>query len=98
MEWKFVNSLFKNDLIQYFLDANNLENFIICRVVKFSDPEIALQPHNSTGEHKIKKIQDGEGADGKEEVLNKNIRKQIHLLKFRKIHIDTLGNIFPAND
>lgn len=98
MEWKFVNSLFKNDLIQFFPNPNDLENFIIYRVVKFSDPEIALQPHNSVGEYKIKKTQDGDRADGKEEILNKNIRKQIHLLRFTKIHVDTLGNIFPAND
>lgn len=95
-EWKFVNSLFKNDLIQYFPDANNPEKFIICRVVKFSGSDVYLQPHRFMSEVKVK-VKTPEGTT-KDEILNKNIKKSVSVLHFKKLQIDTLGNTFSAND
>ena len=81
-EWKFVCSLCNNDLVKYFLNSGNREEFEICKVQKMgatrnsiflnkhthSLPEQAFENHINVGK------------------------------EFEKIQIDALGNIFPAND
>jgi len=43
------------------------------------------------------KVKTPEGTT-KDEILNKNIKKSVSVLHFKKLQIDTLGNTFSAND
>lgn len=81
-EWNFVCSLCNNDMVKFFPNPENKEEFEVCRIQKIlaTHWSVGLTSHLTSLSDRYFEIS----------------ASSFH--RFQKIQIDALGNIFPAND